>query len=103
MKISDLLVESADSIATYLAILGHDIDYYENGCSSIKEQYKDNPTPNNKIATQTILDEVNSRILVLVSDNELWDRLNADPEVEVAYNRYVTLYNSNDDFLQSIR
>jgi len=38
MKISDLLVESMDSIATYLAILGHDIVYYENGCSAIKEQ-----------------------------------------------------------------
>jgi hypothetical protein len=40
MKISDLLVESADSISTYLAILGHDIAYYENGSSSVKNNTK---------------------------------------------------------------
>lgn len=102
MKISDLLVETAESIATYLAILGHDIVYYENGSSSVKRQYTENPTPNNKIATQSIINEVNTRILALVSDTELWNRFEADPEVEVVYNRFVNLYNQNVDYLESL-
>lgn len=102
MKISELLVESADSISTYLAILGHDIVYYENGSSSVKEQYENNITPKNKIAIQTILNEVNVRILALVSDNSLWNRFEADPEAEVIYNRFVNLYNQNIDYLESL-
>lgn len=102
MKISDLLIESADSIATYLAVLGHDIAYYENGSTSVKMQYKAHPTPSNKIATQSILNEVNTRILSLVSDNKLWSRFEADTEVELIYNRFVNLYNQNIDYLESL-
>jgi len=102
MKISDLLFESADSIATYLAILGHDVVYYEKGSSSVKEQYKNNSSATNKIAARSILNEVNTRILALVSDNELWNRFEADPEVEVIYNRFINLYNQNTDYLESL-
>lgn len=103
MKISDLLAETADSIFTYLAILGNDIVYYEKGSDSVKEQYKNNPIPNNKLATQTILNEVNSRILALISDIELWNRFESDPEVEVVYNRFINLYNQNIDYIETLQ
>jgi len=102
MKISDLLTESADSIATYLAILGHDIVYYENGSSSIKSQYMDNPTSNNKMAAKAILNDVNLKILTLISDIDLWNRFEEDPDVEMIYNRFVNLYNQNNDYIESL-
>lgn len=103
MKINDLLRESSESIMTYLALVGHDITYYEQGSAAAKAQYKENPTEAYKLALKTILAEANLRIVSLLQNTELWERLEADPEISLVYDRFVNLYNENDDFLESLR
>jgi hypothetical protein len=102
MKISEIL-ESADSIATYLALLGHDITFYENGSTAVKEQYKSNSTPNFKFAIINILNSANFNIAQLIHDEDLWNRFADDPEISIIYNRFVNLYNSNYDFLKTLK
>ena len=99
MKIREI-TESADSIITYLVLLGHDITYYENGSTAVKEQYKSNPTQNFKLAVNNILSSANLIIFQLIHDDELWNRFKDDPEISVVYNRFVNLYNSNHEFLE---
>ena len=103
MKINDLLRESSESIMTYLALVGPDITYYEQGSAAAKAQYKENPTEAYKLALKTILAEANLRIVSLLQNTELWERLEADPEISLVYDRFVNLYNENDDFLESLR
>ena len=120
MKVNDLLRESSESIITYLALVGHDITYYEQGSAAAKAQYKENPTEAYKLALKTILAEANRReayklalktilaeanrrIVSLLQNTELWKRLEADPEISLVYDRFVNLYNENDDFLESLR
>ena len=137
MKVNDLLRESSESIITYLALVGHDITYYEQGSAAAKAQYKENPTEAYKLALKTILAEANRReayklalktilaeanrreayklalktilaeanrrIVSLLQNTELWKRLEADPEISMVYDRFVNLYNENDDFLESLR
>jgi len=102
MKISELLIESEEDISTYLAILGHDIVMYETGANAIKQQYVESPTAQNKVAVRAILFEVNLRIMKLVNDIELWERLETNTGVDVIYDRFVTLYNDNDEFLENL-
>jgi IS1 family transposase len=103
MKVNDLLRESSESIITYLALVGHDITYYEQGSATAKAQYKENPIEAYKLALKTILAEANRRIVSLLQNTELWKRLEADPEISLVYDRFVNLYNENDDFLESLR
>ena len=91
MKINDLLRESSESIMTYLALVGHDITYYEQGSAAAKAQYKENPTEAYKLALKTILAEANLRIVSLLQNTELWERLEADPEISLVYDRFVNL------------
>ena len=88
---------------TYLALVGHDITYYEQGSAAAKAQYIENPTEAYKLALKTILAEANLRIVSLLQNTELWERLEADPEISLVYDRFVNLYNENDDFLESLR
>jgi hypothetical protein len=103
MRISDILRESANSITTYLALIGSDIAYYEQKSQEIKNQYESSPTPLYRKAAQNYLNEINIRILHLVADNSLWDRFRSDPEISIVYDRFVNLYNANDDYLEEIR
>lgn len=102
MKINEIL-ESADSIATYLALLGHDIAFYEKGSAAAKERYKSNPTQDFKFAIINILNSANLNIAQLIHDEELWNRFKDDPEISIIYDRFVNLYNSNYDFLETLK
>lgn len=102
MRIREIF-ESAESISTYLVLLGYDINFYENGSEAAKKQYNTNPTSNFRFAIINILNTANIEIIKIIHDEELWNRFRNDPEVGIVYNRLVNLYNSNCDFIESLQ
>lgn len=100
MRISEL-VESAETILTYLTLLDKDVTQFEYATKSVMSQYNEDPTKY-KEAARHYITEINLRILAIVHDTSIWDRFKTDPEISIAYDRYVNLYNSNDDFLASM-
>ena len=101
MRANEFVQESAESINTYLLLRGIDITKWEKITASVISQHESNPAL--KIALQSALFTINSKLAEFINDNALWSRFAADPEIDQIYDRFVALYNNNVEYLRSVK
>ena len=94
------IVESAESINTYLILLDINISKFEAQSKSVKQQYENNN--NYESAIRHVLLRLNLDLLGVISNDELWSRFYDDSEISIIYSRFVELYNNNDEYLYQL-
>ena len=99
MRSNEFLFESAESIISYLLLMGINIGELEHNSVKVIAQYESNPTL--KEALKNALFTINIALIRVIS-SDIWDRFTDDLEVADVYNRFANLYNTNDDYLNSL-
>ena len=102
MKISDLLVESADDVKLLLALIGHDLKAITIRSNRIKEQYNSNPTPVFKEGMITFLSRINMELIAIATLPQ-WEFWIQNIDGKEVMHEIDSLYYSNLDFIENKR
>jgi hypothetical protein len=98
MRAKEFITESAETIETYLALMGFSYTKLEQQSSLVKQYYDAHKISHEKMKSYLI--DINIAIHSVTDDPNVWNKFSDDPEVSVIYNKIATLANSNYEYLE---
>ena len=100
MKIHEIVLESSDTIKTYLGMHGFQLDEYFSKSERLKNVFM--------VSQDSSKEMIRSNMFYLTTDlyellsNPVWENLADDPDYDAVYTRLYDLYESNLEWMKRV-